>query len=86
MEADVADILLRNVGDPLVRKLKDRARRHRRSLQAELHVLIQDALQRDEEDAVSYEEAVRFADEMRERFAGRITGDSTDLIREDRDR
>jgi len=77
------DILIRNVDAPVVSRLKQRAKRNQRSLQAELKIILDHASATED---VSFEEAVRFADEMRQRFAGRLQGDSVDLIRDDRQR
>lgn len=77
------DVLVRDLGSPVLAQLKRRAKKHNRSLQAELRMILVDAA---EPDDISFEDAVRFADEMRQKYAGKITGDSTDLIREDRDR
>lgn len=82
----MSDVLVRNVETPLLAQLKRRAKRNHRSLQAELKVILLEATARAERDQGSFEDAVRFADAMRRKFAGKITGDSTNLIREDRDR
>jgi plasmid stability protein len=80
----MAQILVRALKPEVVRKLKERAKRNERSLEAEVRVILQDAT-RYERDERAFREAVRFADRMRESLRGTITGDSTDLIREDRD-
>ncbi len=77
------DVLVRDLDSPVLAQLKKRAKKHHRSLQAELKMILVDAA---EPDDISFEDAVRFADEMRSRYAGKITGDSTDIIREARDR
>lgn len=78
------DLLIRNLEPPLLARLEKRAKNNHRSLQAELRVILGEAAT--EPDEVSFAEAVRFADQMRRKTAGKMTGDSTDLIREDRDR
>ena len=77
------DVLVRDLDSPVLAQLKRRAKKHHRSLQAELKMILVEAA---EPDDISFEDAVRFADEMRRRYAGKITGDSTDIIREARDR
>ena len=77
------DVLVRDLDSPVLAQLKRRAKKHHRSLQAELKMILVEAA---EPDDISFEDAVRFADEMRHRYAGKITGDSTDIIREARDR
>jgi antitoxin FitA len=77
------NVLVRDLDSPVLAELKRQAKMNHRSLQAELRLILsRAALQRQ----VSFDEAVRFADEMRRKYAGKITGDSTELIREDRDR
>lgn len=77
------DVLVRNLDSPALAELKRRAKKNHRSLQAELRLILHRAA---EQKGASFEEAVRFADEMRRKYAGKITGDSADLIREDRER
>lgn len=81
----MSDILLRGVEPQTVQKLKARAKRHERSLQAELRVILREAAAEPMIEAMTFQEAVRFADEMRQKLAGRIKGTTADLIREDRD-
>ena len=83
------DLLIRNLEPPLLARLETRAKNNHRSLQAELRAMLGEAAAEPDEvsfDRVSFAEAVRFADQMRRKTAGKITGDSTDFIREDRDR
>ena len=77
------DVLVRDLESPVLAQLKKRAKKNHRSLQAELKVILIDAA---EPDDVSFAEAVRFADEMRRKYAGKIIGDSTEIIREARDK
>ena len=76
------DLLVRKVRLDTLHSLKERARGNGRSLQAELHIILEEAVGR---KRYSFDEAVRFADEMRRKTAGKISGDSTDIIREARD-
>ena len=65
------DVLIRDLDSPSLTRLKRRAKRNHRSLQAELRFILIEA---SEPQEVSFEEAVRFADEMRRKYAGKITG------------
>lgn len=69
---------IKNVPDEWVKRLRERARRHHRSLQRELMVILEEALF---PNRLTVEEAYR-----KIRALGLRTADeSTDLVREDRD-
>ncbi|MBI1958074.1 MAG: Arc family DNA-binding protein [Candidatus Rokubacteria bacterium] len=72
-------VLLRDLDPATVDRLKARARRHHRSLQAELRAI----LERASREGGDIRAAVR---QMRALFAGRHFGDSAALIRRDRAR
>lgn len=76
------DILVRNLSKETVDALKRRAARHGRSLQQEMALLAQRAARDEEVDFVAA------AREIQDRIRARqgILSDSTELIREDRDR
>ena len=76
----MAQVLVRNLEEAIVERLKRRARRHGRSLQAELHDILERAARTDIEDAR------RAADRIRRKLADRQHTDSADLIGEDRTR
>jgi len=76
-------ILVRNLDEKVVRRLKDLAKRNGRSLQAEVRQILEQA---SDEPKLDHAEALKLADEIRRRFAGRRVSDSAELIREDRDR
>lgn len=76
------DLLVRKVRLTTLDSLKERARRHGRSLQAELRLILEEAAGG---KRYSFDDAVRFADEMRHKYAEKISGDSADIIREARD-
>ena len=79
-------VLIRNVDDALVCALKERAARHGRSLQQELHAIVDAALAEDvrrERQRRAYENAKRLGDELA--ATGRVFSDSTLDIRADRD-
>jgi plasmid stability protein len=77
----MADVLIRNVDAGNISRLKARARRHNRSLQAELKQIIDRAAEQPEQ--LSRIELVR---QIRRSIKHRQTTDSTDLVREDRNR
>ncbi len=73
-------LTIRNVDEKVYQRLKERARISRRSLEAEVRVILDQAVLPDRS------EVSRRAAAMRARLAGRYTGDATAVIREDRDR
>jgi plasmid stability protein len=76
----MAQVLVRDLDSVVVERLKVRARQHGRSLQSEVKAILEAAA------PISISEARRLAEEWQRRLAGRIHGDSSELIREDRDR
>ncbi|MFA6373692.1 MAG: Arc family DNA-binding protein [Methanothrix sp.] len=76
----MAQIIVRNLDDSVVERLKARARDNDRSLVAEvLHILEQSV-------KVDSSRARQIALKIRERLKGRTFPDSAELIREDRER
>ena len=77
----MADLLIRGVPEPVVRSLKQRAARHRRSLQKELVTILEEAA----EESAGWSPA-QVAAAIRNHLArtGRTFSDSARLIREDR--
>ena len=77
------DVLVRNVPQHTLEALKRRAAQHRRSLQQELHILIEAATTPSPERTPA-----QVARTIKERLArtGRTFSDSTPLVREDRER
>jgi plasmid stability protein len=73
-------VLVRNLDLPILERLKARARRHGRSLQAELKAILDAAAEADVLDARLV------ADRIRRSLRGRRTSDSGDLQAEDRRR
>jgi plasmid stability protein len=73
-------LLVRDLDPAVVERLKQRARRHGRSLQGEVKAILEAAA------PLSLEEARRVASEWRQRLAGKKMTDSAELLREDRDR
>jgi plasmid stability protein len=76
----MAQVLVRDLDPTTLEHLKSRAKLHGRSLQGELKVILESAA------VLSMDEARRTSERWRERLAGRVTSDSGDLLREDRDR
>jgi len=78
----MTDILVRNIDDDTLRKLKARARRDGRSLQAEVRHLLNEAADAGKLSPKQVSKALR---EIR-RAIGPVSCDSAALIREDRNR
>ena len=76
----MADVLVRNVPQRVLSRLKKRAAAHGRSLQAELQQVLTDGAGPD------LSKVRRLAAKMRRDLSGRAHSDSADLVREDRDR
>jgi len=76
----MAQVLVRDLDEELVDRLKERAKDHGRSLQGEVKAILEGAAK------YSMEEARVVAQQWQKKLAGRIHGNSADLIREDRDR
>ncbi|RJP25267.1 MAG: hypothetical protein C4529_01400 [Deltaproteobacteria bacterium] len=73
-------ILVRDLDDVLVERLKRQAKRHHRSLQGEVKaILIESA-------GMTPKEMLAAAEGWQRRLAGRKFGDSSRLVREDRGR
>ncbi len=79
----MAQILVRDVDDRVVDRLKDRARGNGRSLEAEVKMMLCKMADSPKPD---HEAALKGIVKLRERFKGRRFPDSVALIREDRDR
>ena len=73
------DVLIRDVDEAALARLKARARGNGRSLGAELKIIIEQASRRDDKAT-----ARTLAEEMSCRLAGRPHTDSAELLREDR--
>jgi len=76
----MAQVLIRDLDEGVIRRLRRRARRGGRSLEAELRLVLRRAADEDLESARTAVERVRAM------FEGRRFSDSTELVREDRDR
>jgi plasmid stability protein len=76
----MARILVRNLDDKTVKRLKDRARQHGRSLEGEARLILTHAA------GITFGDARKLARQWHKTLAGRELLDSTQLIREDRRR
>ena len=76
----MGQVIIRNIDDDVLERLRARAARHGDPLEKELRSILTDAARRDR--AGFRERAAAF----RRTLAGRAHSDSTLLIREDRDR
>lgn len=76
----MAQVLVRELDPEWVERLKERAARHGRSLEAELRLILEQAATR---DAV---QAAVLAAKIRRRLTGRTHTDSALLVSEDRER
>jgi plasmid stability protein len=77
----MAQVLVRQLNEKVVDRLKKRAREHGRSLQSEVKTILEEAVP-DYEGAWKRIELIR----TKLKRSGRKFSDSADLIREDRDR
>jgi plasmid stability protein len=77
----MGQVLIRGLEEDVLERLRRRADGNHRSLEGELREILLTASRQ-----VSLTEARELADRLRTRLEGRPHGDSTDLIREDRDR
>ena len=77
----MAQVLVRQLNDKVVDRLKKRAKEHGRSLQSEVKTILEDAVP-------DYERAWKRINSLRLRLkqSSRKFTNSADLIREDRDR
>ena len=76
----MSEVLIRGLNRTLIERLKMRARKSRRSLQAEVKGILEQAAIA---DSVS---ARKLAAQIRRKLRGRTFGDSTALVRADRRR
>lgn len=79
----MSQILVRNLDPQVVERLKKRAERNHRSLEAEVRAILEDHAERDVRQR-RIEEFLAAADAIRTRSGPQHT-DSADLVREDRD-
>jgi antitoxin FitA len=80
----VAQLILNDFDPNILEKLKVRASNHQRSLEEELKVILQEAI--DSEQIAKVNAFREQAAQMRQALSGRVHTDSAELVREDRDR
>lgn len=76
----MAQLLIRDLEVETIERLKARAKLHRRSLQGEVKLILEN------EAGMSRDSPRALAERIRAAFGGRIFSDSADIIREDRGR
>jgi plasmid stability protein len=76
----MSQLLVRDLDPAVVERLKERARRHGRSLQREAKTILEAAT------TLTIEEARQMAAQWRQRLGGAPATDSANLLREDRER
>jgi len=73
-------LLIRNLDENTIIKLKERAKRHKRSVQGEVKLILEEYASRSDEAPLA------IAERWQEYFAGRTFSDSAELVRQDRER
>lgn len=73
-------LLIRNLEEETVQKLKERAKNHNRSLQGEVKLILEGYANSPDESPLV------IAERWQGYFAGRTFSDSAELVREDRER
>jgi plasmid stability protein len=76
----MAALTIRNLDDAVYQRLKDQARLHQRSIEAEARIILGQGLKRDREAVI------REIDEIRRSLEGKVTWDTTAWLRQERDR
>lgn len=76
----MAQVLIRGLDEKVLERLKAQAKKNNHSLEAELRQIIESSVQ------YTSEEAVLVSRWLREQLKGKKLTDSTELLREDRDR
>ncbi len=77
----MGQVLVRELDDAVIERLKQRAESHHRSLEAELRTILEHVSRQ-----VDVARSRDLADRIRRKLEGRPHSDSAELIREDRDR
>lgn len=78
----MAEVRVRNLGDEVVGEFKERAKRHGRSLEAELRELLTSEALRPRRELI--EDLERFSETLRGKYG--LLPDSAPIIREERER
>jgi plasmid stability protein len=83
----MAQLVLENLDPILIEKLRIRSQQHGRSLDEELKAILAQAFDIEVVcEVIAMAEAREKLEQARARYAGRNFSDSTELVREDRDR
>lgn len=77
----MAQLLVRDLDPTVVARLKEQARQNHRSLQGEVKAILEQAAA-----TATRDEALAMIDKWQRRWGDRVFSDSTQLIREDRER
>ena len=77
----MTQLLVRDLDPAVVARLKEQARQNHRSLQGEVKAILEQAAA-----TATRDEALAMIDKWQRRWGDRVFSDSTQLIREDRDR
>ena len=80
----MAQLLVRDIDDRTMTLLKELASLHRRSVQGEIRAILDVAAQ--SANRMSWDEFSAVAGAWKDRLSGRISGDSTELLHEGRNR
>lgn len=82
----MTQVVIENLDPIVIEKLKVRAQRHGRSLEAELKAILTQAADTEVSDRSAVEEAWERIDRARAKYADRTFSNSVELLREDRQR
>ena len=76
----MAQVLVNDLDPTVLERLEKLAKEHGRSLPGEVKAILESAA------TMTMEETRQVAEQFRRRWAGQMTSDSADLLREDRER
>jgi plasmid stability protein len=77
----MAQLLVRDLDPAVVGRLQDNARPNHRALEGEVKAILEEAAER-----ATRQEALAMIDKWQRKWGDRVFSDSTQMIREDRDR
>jgi plasmid stability protein len=80
----MAQILVRNLPEATVKRLKARARKKGRSLQAEVKDVLEESVRMELQREAAWKRAAEIRESIRKQVGG-LLDDSTEIIRKDRD-
>ncbi len=79
----MGQLLIRGLTDEELKRLREHAKDNDRSLEAQARVALREAAR--QATAAEREDFVAFARSLQEKYAGKIKGDSVDIIRRERE-